>query len=67
MTEEQKLCLKAQSFKEDVKAHNIDVINAVENKLDAYKVGRYDGFIEGYRECEKEWQKKADYLKGKKE
>ena len=54
MTEEQKLCLKAQGFKEDVKTHNIDVINAVENKLDAYKVGRYEGFIDGYHECQKE-------------
>lgn len=25
------------------------------------------GFKDGYRECEKEWQEKADYLKGKKE
>lgn len=27
----------------------------------------YKAFKDGYRECEKEWQKKADYLKGKKE
>ena len=26
-----------------------------------------DAWLAGYRECEKEWQKKADYLKGKKE
>jgi hypothetical protein len=54
MTEEQKLCLKAQGFKEDVKAHNVRVINAVDNKLDAYKIGRYDGYVAGYHECEKE-------------
>ena len=29
--------------------------------------GYENGFIDGYRECEKEWQKKADYLTGKKE
>ena len=55
MAEEQKLCLKAQSFKEDVKAHDIDVINAVENKLDAYKVGRYDGFLAGLKAGRPEW------------
>lgn len=27
----------------------------------------YKAFKDGYRECEKEWQKKADYLKGKRE
>lgn len=31
------------------------------------KVSISQAFIDGYHECEKEWQKKADYLKGKKE
>lgn len=53
--EEQKLCIKAQGFKEDVKAHDIDVINAVENKLDAYKVGRYDGFLAGLKAGRPQW------------
>ena len=57
MTEEQKLCLKAQGFKEDVEAHNVDVINAVDNKLDAYKIGRYDGYVAGYHEGFKECAK----------
>ena len=55
MAEEQKLCIKAQGFKEDVKAHDIDVINAVENKLDAYKVGRYDGFLAGLKAGRPQW------------
>ena len=54
MTEEHKLCLKAQGFKEDVEPKNIRDINAVDNKLDAYKIGRYDGYIAGYHECQKE-------------
>ena len=61
LAEEQKLCLKAQGFKEDVKAHDIDVINAVENKLDAYKVGRYDGFLAGLKAGRPQWHKITDW------
>ena len=47
-----------------------------EEKITVYKIAYsyseiegafYKAFKDGYRECEKEWQKKADYLKGKKE
>lgn len=56
MTEEQKLCFKAQGFKEDVKLQDVCVINAVDNKLYAYKIGRYDGYLAGYLECQKNYE-----------
>ena len=68
--EEQKLCLKAQGFKEDIKPHNVYVINAVDNKLDAYKTGRYDGYMTGYNEGFKDgiecgYNKAMEEIKGK--
>lgn len=64
MTEEQKAeeYKKKNSYYQSIK--RADGTYGAEEVL---KVSISQAFIDGYRECEKEWQKKADYLKGKKE
>ena len=50
----------AEEYAEKQNLQNVNPSGIVRCKL-------ADAFLAGYRECEKEWQKKADYLKGKKE
>lgn len=70
MTEEQ-LKKRAEEYAKKIEKELLEDYEPIEYGTTPYLATiptpyNKQAFIDGYRECEKEWQEKADYLTGKK-